>query len=81
MQSLQGFHDLIVTNKSGFQDKFIEYWDEVAKRFSGNEYVVGYDPLNEPFPGDPTREFMNLYPGYFEGKYLQPLYAKLFERY
>lgn len=37
-------------NIDGMQDKFIAYWDVVSKKFAGNKYVIGYDPLNEPFP-------------------------------
>lgn len=35
--------------------------------------------MNEPFPGNPTREIANTYPGHFDKKYLQPLYAKIYE--
>lgn len=41
-------------NKNGVADKFVDYWDHVSARFAKNEYVVGYDPLNEPFPGNPA---------------------------
>jgi endoglycosylceramidase len=51
----------------------------VAKRFAGNPYIVGYDPLNEPFPSniyaDPT---LFLEPGKFDRVALQPLFNRTF---
>ena len=32
--------------------KFISYWDAVIYYFSDNPFVVGIDPLNEPWPGN-----------------------------
>ena len=28
------------------------FWVRVAARFAGNDWVVGFDPINEPFPAD-----------------------------
>jgi len=71
--------DRLYTNKTGLTDKFVNYWKVVAQRFSGNPYVVGYDPLNEPFPGriltDPS---MFLEVGKFDKVSLQPLYERTF---
>jgi endoglycosylceramidase len=70
--------DRLYTNKTGLTDKFINYWKVVAQRFAGNPYVVGYDPLNEPFPGgiltDPS---MFLQPGKFDKVSLEPLYERI----
>lgn len=30
----------------------MDYWDLLAATFAGNPYVVGYDTINEPFPGN-----------------------------
>lgn len=35
-----------------FQDRAVALWEEFARRFRGNPWVAGYNPLNEP--GDPT---------------------------
>jgi endoglycosylceramidase len=35
----------------GLQQRFAAAWAGVAKRFAGRRYVMGYDPLNEPWPG------------------------------
>ena len=49
------------------QDLFVAFWKKVAFRFAGNPYVVGYDPINEPFPSnvfkDPSLVF---WPGKFD---------------
>jgi hypothetical protein len=31
-----------------FQDRVINLWSEIAKRYQGNPFVAGYNPLNEP---------------------------------
>lgn len=67
-------------NKNGVADKFVDYWDHVSARFAKNEYVVGYDPLNEPFPGNPAKDPMLLVPGHFDKTYLAPLYEKVFQK-
>jgi hypothetical protein len=40
----------IYNNHLGMQDKMVEYWNFVSQSLSSNEYVVGFDPFNEPFP-------------------------------
>jgi endoglycosylceramidase len=35
----------------GLQDRFAAAWRHVARRFAGNRAVLGYEILNEPFPG------------------------------
>ena len=73
--------DALFTNKYGLQDKFVSFWDHVSERFAGNPYIVGYDPLNEPWPGNPARNLKNLLPGHIDKKYLAPMYATVFEKY
>jgi len=43
---------MLYDNIDGLQDKFLAYWDVVAEAFAENPYVVGYDPINEPFPSN-----------------------------
>ena len=61
------------------QDLFVAYWKKVATRLAGNPWVVGYDPLNEPFPSnvvkDPTIVFS---PGKFDKVALEPLYSRAY---
>lgn len=35
----------------GLQDHYAAMWGEVAKRFSGTPGILGYDIMNEPWPG------------------------------
>ena len=51
-------------NKHGLQDKFAAFWDHVSARFASNKYVVGYDPLNEPFIGDFPKSLLDVKPGH-----------------
>ncbi len=37
----------------GLQDHYAGAWRRVAQRFRRQEYVMGYDILNEPWPGSP----------------------------
>ena len=47
------------------------YWAKVSQKFANNEFVVGYDPINEPFPSnvfaDPS---LVVEPGKFDKLYL-----------
>jgi endoglycosylceramidase len=35
----------------GLQDHYAALWKHVAKRYANNSTVIGYDIMNEPFPG------------------------------
>lgn len=35
----------------GYEDHYAQAWENVAAYFSGNPDVIGYDLMNEPFPG------------------------------
>ncbi len=37
----------------GIRDHYAKMWQHVAKRFSDNKAVIGYDIMNEPFNGTP----------------------------
>ena len=50
-ESLAAFESLY-QNIDGLQDKFLAYWDKVSSFFKDNKYVIGYDPINEPYPSD-----------------------------
>jgi endoglycosylceramidase len=36
----------------GLQKRYAAAWKHVAKRFGKRRYVMGYDPINEPWPGN-----------------------------
>jgi endoglycosylceramidase len=62
------------------QDKYVAYWAKVAKRLAGNPYVVGYDPLNEPFPSNVFKNPEIVFePGLFDSRSLEPLYARTYQ--
>lgn len=80
-ESISAFQRLY-ENTDGLQDKFMAYWAQVADQYKFLEYVIGYDPINEPYPAnyleDPT---IVLTPGRFDRKYLQPLYKNAYDVY
>ncbi len=40
-----------VSDGVGVQDHYAKMWQHIAKRFSGNKTIIGYDIMNEPFNG------------------------------
>jgi endoglucanase len=48
-----------------FQDRTVNLWEAIAKRYKDNPWVAGYNPINEP--ADPTE------------KVIVPLYRRLYE--
>eukprot|EP00767_Chilomastix_cuspidata_P003716 gnl/Chilomastix_cuspidata/384.p1 GENE.gnl/Chilomastix_cuspidata/384~~gnl/Chilomastix_cuspidata/384.p1 ORF type:complete len:533 (-),score=181.80 gnl/Chilomastix_cuspidata/384:1445-3019(-) len=56
----------------------LEHWRRVADRFAGNEYVIGYDIINEPFPGDVYSDPLALIDSAdFDAEVLQPFYQEI----
>jgi endoglycosylceramidase len=54
--ALQRTFDNFLANKPGpggigLQDRYAAAWAHVAQRFQGNPSVLGYEIMNEPFPG------------------------------
>jgi len=49
---VQAIFDSLYTNKYEMTDAFVEFWNAVSKRLAKNPYVIGFDPINEPFPAD-----------------------------
>jgi endoglycosylceramidase len=43
----------------GLQDRYAAAWRHVAERFRDNRYVLGYDLLNEPWPGTAWQQCAN----------------------
>lgn len=74
-------------NEYGLRDRFIDYWQVLAERFHENEYVIGFDPINEPFPGwDGPVSFLAAFliggtaVGTFDHMLLSPLYADIYAK-
>ena len=74
------FEKLYSNQTGGLQDKFLAFWKVVASRFANNPYVLGYDPINEPFPSNMYMDPSLVYePGKFDRETLQPLYKRVFD--
>lgn len=43
---------------TGIQDHYINLWKHIAQRYADNKTVIGYDIMNEPFPGSKANEVM-----------------------
>ena len=64
-------------NRANIQDKFVEFWKTVVKRFKGNKYILGYDLWNEPAPGGPMEDIKSMIPGRPVIKDILPVYRKV----
>jgi endoglycosylceramidase len=67
----------LYNNVDGLQDKFVAYWEQVHNVFASNPYILGYDLLNEPWPGNFYANPSLLLPGHLDRYYLQPMYNRL----
>jgi hypothetical protein len=48
-----------------FQDRFVSLWQEIARRYTGDPVVAGYDLMNEPLVNDQSEErYGNYRPGW-----------------
>lgn len=52
MPALNAAFDNFWSNADGLQDHYAAAWAHVARRFAANPAVLGYDLLNEPWPGN-----------------------------
>lgn len=53
----------IYENKDGMRDKFLAFWKSSVAMFKDNEFVLGYDPLNEPLSANMYKDINLLLPG------------------
>ncbi|BBY65785.1 cellulase family glycosylhydrolase [Mycolicibacterium helvum] len=63
-------------NGIGLQDNYALVWQHVASYFSGNSAVIGYDIMNEPFPGSNYPVAM-LGGSFFAVQQLTPMYQQV----
>ncbi|MHC4663944.1 MAG: glycoside hydrolase family 5 protein [Planctomycetota bacterium] len=56
-------HKALFWKHRHFQDRVVNLWEALAKHFTNNPWVAGYNPINEP--ADPT------------GKVIMPFYERL----
>ena len=59
MPALQRAFDHFFANDGGLQDRYAAAWAHVASRFRGVPNVVGYELLNEPWPGSAWQDCIN----------------------
>ena len=52
MPALNVAYDHFWNNTNGLQDHYAAAWAHVAQRFAGNPAILGYDLMNEPWPGN-----------------------------
>lgn len=78
LESINGF-DALYNNVDGLQDKFVASWARVAKQFANNPAVIGFDPLNEPYPGNNVKDLSLNIPGKIDRVALSPMYERIFE--
>jgi endoglycosylceramidase len=64
----------------GLQDRYAAAWAHVASRFASAKHTVGFDLLNEPWPGTPwaTCLTLNGCPAFDTGK-MEPFYRRVFD--
>ncbi len=60
----------------GLQDHYAQTWENVASYFSGNPAVIGYDVMNEPFPG-PAWPLALIGIPFFGHQQLAPMYNQV----
>lgn len=49
-------HKALLWKHRNFQDRTVRIWEELARRYAGEAWVAGYNPLNEP--ADPSEEMI-----------------------
>ncbi|CAN6594939.1 hypothetical protein TRVA0_001S00320 [Trichomonascus vanleenenianus] len=50
-----GVHKALFWDFKVFQDQIANLWEKIAAHYAGNEWVAGYNPLNEPADPKQTR--------------------------
>jgi endoglycosylceramidase len=64
------------SNGLGLEDNYAQTWETVASYFSGNSAVIGYDIMNEPFPGSSWAATLLGSP-FFGEQQLTPMYNQV----
>lgn len=69
--------DNFYANTDGLADLYAHAWQAVAQRFRRTSYVLGYDVINEPWPGTQAATCIPAGCPVFDQGSLQPLYARV----
>lgn len=75
-QGIDGY-SAVYTNKYNLNEKYVAFWDFVANHLASNPYVVGFDPLNEPYTANSIKDPTLNIPGVMDRKHLAPTFAKV----
>lgn len=67
----------IYDNTDGIGDRVVLLWQEVAKVFKDSRWLLGYELMNEPWPGDQWANPTLVYPGVADKANLAPFYRKI----
>ena len=60
------------------QQRFVDFWDVVSQTLGSNPHIVGYDPINEPWPANFYKDFtLMLNQQKFDREVLFPLLKKV----
>ena len=74
---LTSIYSQFYKNEKGILDKFVSFWKVLATKFRNNQYVIGYDLWNEPWPGDFYNNILHWIPGKADKEDLLPMYRKI----
>jgi endoglycosylceramidase len=66
-------------NLGNFGDYFQQYWSIIAKKFTNNTAILGYELINEPWAGDVYANPLLLLPGFSGRLNLMPLYDRTYD--
>ncbi|GMH58525.1 hypothetical protein TrLO_g832 [Triparma laevis f. longispina] len=64
-------------NKYGLLDQFVKFWEVVVERFEEENYVLGYEIINEPWAGDIYSDPRRIFNA--ESSLLEPFYKRVHE--
>ena len=70
-------YQTLYTDGSSMQDAFVNFWAESSQRWKDHPGILGYELINEPFPGNVVFDPSLLLPGVAGKKNLQPFYHSL----
>lgn len=73
-------YDSLYNNKDGVGDAFDGFWMKVADTFKDNQYVIGYEIINEPWAGNIYEEPWKLIPSVADRVNLQPFHDRVANR-
>lgn len=64
-------------NTNSLQDQLVSFWGQVALTFADAPSVLGYELINEPWPGDIYSIPEAILPGYADKHFLSPMYQNI----